>query len=553
MLSLLFGQTVLMAQITVSPWQIHEGNEGVINFHNNYNGDPRAYSMAKIPTGDAGWSDAPTDAEGNVNINRKSALRCLEQLDFTYFRTSVNVPNNVILNTFTVSYSKADDGARIYIINSANPTGAFDPKADLIINRQNNPGTVDLKQYVKKGEVNTVVIVQFDDCADGNTVHGIHINVNGNEVKTSEPTTVNHCGNTYETVQLNGRTWLKTNIKVPKGGFEAMQACCSELIHVSGKYAGNGKSPFTRSNLDYDNKDNPQPWFRKPYYSAFNDDPNDQHGAIFSYYAIEQCDICPSGFRVPTDEEFMAMANAVGGGKLKDMKAEDWGAIGRIDGYGSVVRGRFGEYWTSSVESYGPDKAKAFVLHSNGTFNIGSEDMRTGAYVRCIKMEAGEEPPVALKANEFKINAFSVNQGKDIGLWYFGYNANDTKTARIVRKDDKTNTILTIEKVTVAGAGPDVYAFKVKGTDKYLAVEKGGGERVFIESYPGATTPPVEAQFRNHNAFTKAAGADQYSSFESIAKPKHFLRHTGYILFVHKENTSELYKQDASWKIEPTN
>ena len=543
------------AQITVSPWKIHEGTQGVINFTTNHHGDPAAYKMASIPQGDNGWDLAQTDANGEVFFKRVSNLNCNQQIDFTYFKTKVFIPTNTKINKFSVSYTKADDGARIYIFNTDHPNGAYSSNADLMLGRRDHVGNVDLKQYVKKGEVNTVVIVQFDDCAKGNNVKGIHINVNGEEIKTSAPNTIEHCGNTYETVELNGRTWLKTNIKVPAGGFAAMKQCCSALQHVSDvKKNGNGRSPFTYSNFDYAayNANNkvatPEMSHKRPYFSAFNNKPNDKHGAIFNHFALEQCDICPSGFRVPTEKEFKAMAQAENLMKRPNRAAEDWGAIGRIDGYGSVVRGRFGEYWTSTVDPANPGKAKAFVLKPS-KFEISSEDKRTGCYVRCIKMGTeGEGAVVEIEANEFKVNAFSINQGRDRGLWYFGYNNNDTRTGRIVKKGNTGSTILKIHKVTVGGAGPDVYAFQIQGTDKYLSVEKGGGQRVFIESYPAG--PPVEAQFRNHNAFTKATGAEQFSSFESIAKPKHYLRHTGFVLFVHKDSSSELYKQDASWKIE---
>lgn len=81
------------------------------------------------------------------------------------------------------------------------------------------------------------------------------------------------------------------------------------------------------------------------------------------------------------------MVNAVGGKTLINSHT-DWGAIGRIDGYGSVVRGRFGEYWTASEDSKETTKARAFVLAGDGKWNISSDDKRTGCYVRCIESEA---------------------------------------------------------------------------------------------------------------------------------------------------------------------
>ncbi len=168
---------------TVSPWRIHEGNEGVVQFMNAFNGDPRAYDKMKIPAkDDTGWKDAPKDANGNVYLDRSSTLRCLQELDFTYFETTVNIPANMTVNEFKVSYDKADDGARIYFFNSKFPGGTFDPTADLIISQgRDNTGSVNLKDKIAAGD-NRVVIVQFDDCADRNSVHNIKIAVNGKQI-----------------------------------------------------------------------------------------------------------------------------------------------------------------------------------------------------------------------------------------------------------------------------------------------------------------------------------------------------------------------------------
>lgn len=175
------------AGITVAPWQIHEGNEGVVSHSNPTNGDRSAYAKAQIPAqNDPGWSDAPTNSAGDVFIRRSSTLVCRQQLDFTYFQTTVNVPPNTNINTFNVSYDSADDGARIYIFNSANPGGTFDQRADLVISEgRNSVGNVDLKSKIVPGP-NRIVIAQFDDCADGNNLSGIRVRVDGQEIEVTQ-------------------------------------------------------------------------------------------------------------------------------------------------------------------------------------------------------------------------------------------------------------------------------------------------------------------------------------------------------------------------------
>lgn len=190
-LSLLLSAT-LEGQVTVSPWQVHKGTQGIIKLDSKLSefGDPKAYEHKKIPNeNDSGWKSAKL-VNDLLHFNEKSGIGdyrsqdCKKMLDFTYFQTTVDVPDNENLSTFTVSYDKADDGARIYFFN-ADGKEHFDPKADLkfVINEKPKTGKVDLKHLVKPGK-NRVVIVQFDCCGGGNTVEGIHINVNGKKIKT---------------------------------------------------------------------------------------------------------------------------------------------------------------------------------------------------------------------------------------------------------------------------------------------------------------------------------------------------------------------------------
>ena len=132
-LSIAFGATKANSQISVKPWEIHEGTEGILKHKNSIHGDPNAYKLAKTPdVKDAGWKLAPKDAKGDVSMKRVSVILCREEIDFTYFQTIVNIPANTAVTDFKVSYDNADDGARIYLFNSKFPNGNFDPKSDLV-------------------------------------------------------------------------------------------------------------------------------------------------------------------------------------------------------------------------------------------------------------------------------------------------------------------------------------------------------------------------------------------------------------------------------------
>ncbi|MFK7904443.1 MAG: FISUMP domain-containing protein, partial [Chitinophagales bacterium] len=331
------------------------------------------------------------------------------------------------------------------------------------------------------------------------------------------------------------------------------------------------KSPWWMNNFDYANKDtNPNPWFKIPYVGSFNDSPNDGHGAIFNYYAVEKCNVCPSGFRLPTEQEFMDMANAVGGRNLMSRTGEDWGAIGRIDGYGSVVRGRFGEYWTSTPaeEDY---KARAFVFNSNGTFHVSSEDKRTGCYVRCIKEK---EESTELNTQKFEMLAHSIHGGNDQGLWFLGVDKGEADQAvgtnkqiriRIVKRasngsvstvDGKPAVILDIVPTDERnhGLGGHLYIFNAAGIGDgqyYLATGQNGDKNIYIRhKSTGSAATATEFAFRSHNAFTKDGTSGEFRSFESVVHPGHYLRHSYHkALLATKNLEDKVWRGDVSWKL----
>jgi hypothetical protein len=92
---------------------------------------------------------------------------CMTNVDFTLFQTFVDIPLGTTLNTFTVTMSGMDDGARITIFNSLYPSGLVVPGSYVYLG---GSGTSNLAPYVAEGETNRVVITQMDDCAVGNNL-----------------------------------------------------------------------------------------------------------------------------------------------------------------------------------------------------------------------------------------------------------------------------------------------------------------------------------------------------------------------------------------------
>jgi len=181
------------AQITVTPWRMNRGG-GAISYYigSGSLGNPAAYSQMGIPaTSDPNWNPAPLNAQGAINFSEASILsQCRYQLDFTYFETYIDIPENTVVDELIVSFQQVDDGARAYIFNSAHPNGAFD--GEITINN-GVPVSSDYSQFAVAGERNRVVIVQFDSCPVGNNLINAQVEINGSPApvdNTSPPVVI---------------------------------------------------------------------------------------------------------------------------------------------------------------------------------------------------------------------------------------------------------------------------------------------------------------------------------------------------------------------------
>ncbi|MEX2402402.1 MAG: PKD domain-containing protein, partial [Rhodothermales bacterium] len=109
--------------------------------------------------------------------------QCWVQVDFTYFQTFVDVPANVTVDAFAITFNGIDDGARISIYNSAYPSGTVVAGSYVFLG---GAGTSDLADLIVSGEINRVVITQMDDCPTGNNLHEARVNLNGTVVQANQ-------------------------------------------------------------------------------------------------------------------------------------------------------------------------------------------------------------------------------------------------------------------------------------------------------------------------------------------------------------------------------
>lgn len=163
---------------------------------------------------------------------------------------------------------------------------------------------------------------------------------------------------------------------------------------------------------------------------------------------------------------------------------------------------------------------------------------------------ASSSPTATSLPDKFKVLAFSVHEGKkEQDQYWFAIN-NGGSRGSIISTSKLVNGSkwLEIQRVDL---GSNTFAFKIlnAGSDMYLVAKDN--KEVHVEKSENAMVPEA-AKFKTVVALTSAKGANEnnYRSFESVKFSGHYLRHKGYILFVHPNDKSELFKQDASWLIQ---
>ena len=193
-------------------------------------------------------------------------------------------------------------------------------------------------------------------------------------------------GNTYQTVKIGTQCWTQSNLKVSK-------------------YRNGDNIPTGLSNAVWQNT-------TSGAYAIYNNDPvNDGlYGKLYNHYAVtDSRGLCPTGWHVPSDEEWTTLENFLGGsevagGKLKSTAMQPtpggWNSpnVGATNSSGFTAppgglrysSGDFnlmtvnGCWWSSSVSS--ASSAWYLYLDSNDSGIGRDDDYRPfGFSVRCCR------------------------------------------------------------------------------------------------------------------------------------------------------------------------
>ena len=187
-------------------------------------------------------------------------------------------------------------------------------------------------------------------------------------------------GNIYSTVTIGTQIWMTTNLKTTK-------------------FADGTSIPLDVTDSF---------WYQmsSPAYCWYNNDISfkDTYGALYNWYTVRTKKLCPTGWHVPSDEEWTALTTYLGGqdlagGKLKEIGTIHWtipnkdatnsSGFTALPGgqrywYGDFYEiGKEGNWWSSSDSN--THYAWSWVLQYNSSGFGSRESDGEGVSVRCLR------------------------------------------------------------------------------------------------------------------------------------------------------------------------
>lgn len=187
-------------------------------------------------------------------------------------------------------------------------------------------------------------------------------------------------GNIYETVTIGTQEWLKTNLKTTtyNDGTDIPSVTLST----------DWKSLTTPAFCWYDNAE----------------ENKNIYGGLYNWHAVNTGKLCPTGFHVPTRDEWLALSTFLGndgGGAMKAISglwdspndgatnssgfsALPGGMRADNDAALFLYKGEQAVFWCSTQT--GPGNADAFYIYADQTYLENYDYSKTlGASVRCIR------------------------------------------------------------------------------------------------------------------------------------------------------------------------
>jgi uncharacterized protein (TIGR02145 family) len=184
-------------------------------------------------------------------------------------------------------------------------------------------------------------------------------------------------GNTYKTIKVGSQTWMAENLKTTR-------------------YNDNAPIPFVTEVAIWSA-------LSTSAYTWYNND-SIAYGALYNWYAVNTGKLCPTGWHVPSDDEWTGLTTYLGGDSIAGDKIKETGTIhwltpnteasnesgltGLPGGYRSNI-GTFGNikkigYWWSSTSFSTVDAYYRFISSDFEPVVRSNSSKRGGFSIRCV-------------------------------------------------------------------------------------------------------------------------------------------------------------------------
>jgi len=205
------------------------------------------------------------------------------------------------------------------------------------------------------------------------------------EVRQGQPIT-DKDGNSYKTVFIGTQQWMAENLK-------------------TSKYNDGTTIPNITDNTQWGNN-------TTGAWASYNNDAakNAKYGKLYNWYAVSKTtngnkNICPTGWHVPTDAEWMVLTDNLGGdsiagGKMKEVGTTNWYSpntdatnMSLFTGLPGGYRYSYGDYnyighygyWWSSTEPKTSAAWYRYLDYYNGNAYRDDFSKGYGFSVRCLR------------------------------------------------------------------------------------------------------------------------------------------------------------------------
>jgi uncharacterized protein (TIGR02145 family) len=199
----------------------------------------------------------------------------------------------------------------------------------------------------------------------------------GNSVQFTT-NTVDLDGNLYHSITIGAQVWMVENLKVTH-------------------YRNGDPVPNVTDNTQWES-------LNQGAYCDYNNDPGNTavYGHLYNSYATsDQRNICPEGWRLPTNADWLQLevflgGNNVAGGKMKEAGTTHWttpntsadnssgftGVPGGNRGYGGFADlGNYAYFWSDPTSTY----SRGLLYNMSATTGISNYSTVLGLSIRCIK------------------------------------------------------------------------------------------------------------------------------------------------------------------------